>query len=546
MTKMDKTTVGEGSKEKYHEVFVPFPDVYDMGGPEAFTEFERKTDVDEKRNLVILPMPFVDSMNNLIKKENSVGCADALKFLRKAKDNGGLIQPATEPNRWSIYRISDGLDVATTETSGSYKMDSDFDLSDLLKKAFDYFHVPQEKLSLISLNDMIHLKYGGRGINVQTPNFLIVDSDIVHRGVLLGNQELYAKLYESKGSLPIDKVLDISGWRELYMNQVVKFFTGSQSGLKEEFAILRGDLIRSSSGRIVRTENERLELLKREEYNLAKGKLRIGSHTIDNLLGVRPKDMEQYIAMQHFMMSNDVSLLFLCGKRGSGKTLLSYVSAIDSVLWYPEDVRQKRGYSSPSLKGGRFSQIIIMKAPEILGGKRRDPGFLPGSLYEKIKPHLQPFIDSHDETALRHIYFEELLRHPKYATSDFPIRTPEVTPGNGVYFNTGLPVINFVYSGFIGGGSKRNTLFLIDEAQDFTPYELKTILERLAEGSAAIVMGDTMQCRNPYCTPEINGLTSAIRNYIKKPYSALIYLHKNYRDQISEDTEDWKVYNKSG
>jgi PhoH-like ATPase len=84
---------------------------------------------------------------------------------------------------------------------------------------------------------------------------------------------------------------------------------------------------------------------------------------------------------------------------------------------------------------------------------------------------------------------------------------------------------------------------VIDEAQDYTPYEMKTLIERLALGSKMIVLGDPKQTRNPNCSVKKNGLTYAIKYFLARPYSALIGLTKNYRSQVSEDSEDMTVYN---
>ncbi len=83
---------------------------------------------------------------------------------------------------------------------------------------------------------------------------------------------------------------------------------------------------------------------------------------------------------------------------------------------------------------------------------------------------------------------------------------------------------------------------LIDEAQNFTPYEIKTILSRLGEGCKAIIMGDPDQTDNPSCSREINGLTHSINHYLGKPYSCLVKLSHNYRSQVSMDADAWKTY----
>ena len=101
--------------------------------------------------------------------------------------------------------------------------------------------------------------------------------------------------------------------------------------------------------------------------------------------------------------------------------------------------------------------------------------------------------------------------------------------------------IHITDSSYLRGRSFKNTLILVDEAQNFTPYEMKTTIERLGENSKIIIMGDTVQFDNPRCSKDINGLTSAINHYLKAPYSFLMYLPNNYRNQASLDSLSWKV-----
>jgi PhoH-like ATPase len=83
----------------------------------------------------------------------------------------------------------------------------------------------------------------------------------------------------------------------------------------------------------------------------------------------------------------------------------------------------------------------------------------------------------------------------------------------------------------------------IDEAEDLTPYEMKTIIERMGVSSKLIISGDPAQTRNPYCSRKYNGFTFAIKHYLPKPYSMLVKLNTNYRHQMSEDAEDMHVQN---
>ena len=273
----------------------------------------------------------------------------------------------------------------------------------------------------------------------------------------------------------------------------------------------------------------------------------VGNHNRDEILGISPRDMEQYLAMQYGLLNNDVSLFFLTGAQGSGKTLLSYVCAVDQILWYEKDMRSKRLQTDGSKsKSGSYKNIILLKPNEIMGGKRRDIGALPGSLYSKIKPHLGPYLDGHRESILHEYFpFEEMLRHPRFP-NDFGDKRRDcgnVKINNEARLPADFEAIEMTYSGFMRGRSFTNTLILVDEAQNFSPYEVKTILERMGEGCKGIIMGDPLQVDNPYCSREINGMTHAISHYLSKPYSALINLTRNYRSQVSADAQEWRVFN---
>ena len=104
------------------------------------------------------------------------------------------------------------------------------------------------------------------------------------------------------------------------------------------------------------------------------------------------------------------------------------------------------------------------------------------------------------------------------------------------------PFIFLEQSGYLRGRSFSNTCIILDETQNFTPYEVKTIIERAGEGCKVILMGDPMQRDNPDCSRKINGLTHGIYNYLSKPYSSLVKLTRNYRSVMSRDASDWKVY----
>lgn len=520
----------------YHDIFIPFTDIYKLGGAEVFKHLERKKD--DHKNLVVIPYEFIRNLDEEKDRGYSGGSEDVLKFLQNETNN--LLYSMDLPNsgRINVYGVLEGLDVAIVDPRKDHKDFSVTTLEEILRKNL----VPDENYHplLITNREKYHIKYKGRGMRVESPKFLQVSADIVNEGIVSGSDELLAALMQEPSRvLPLEEALPLLDREELYVNQFVRF-AGTR---KSEYARVTADFMRNASGsRIVKVQNERLELLDPREH--AK-KMHVGQHVMDDILGIRPRDMEQYLAMQYGLLNPDVSLFFLCGSQGSGKTLLGYVAAVDLVLVYDKEYRAKRGFADGEGKNGFFKQIVLLKTNEILGGRRRDVGYLPGTLYEKLKPHLAPYIDAHKESLLGSLFpFEQMLMHPRFKNDFGEGRSEEAKRKiNGMAYLPGhIEPVEMTYSGYMRGRSFRDTLVVMDEAQNLTPYEVKTVIERLGEGCKCVIMGDPAQVDNPDCSREINGLTHAIQRYLDKPYSALITLSKNYRSQMSDDAGAWKVY----
>ena len=114
--------------------------------------------------------------------------------------------------------------------------------------------------------------------------------------------------------------------------------------------------------------------------------------------------------------------------------------------------------------------------------------------------------------------------------------------GGWGYLPSRNEAIEITSSGFLRGRSFKDTLVLVDEAQNFTPYEMKTILGRLGIGSKCIVLGDPDQFDNLRCSRDVNGLTSAIHHFLPEPQTTVIHLARNYRNKTSEETLNWNAF----
>lgn len=531
---MSKTTTSD--KEIYHDIFVPLLDVYDEGGPLAFTEFDRglKDSEGEERNLIVVPISYIDALDVIKKKNGSWGASDSLKFINNSKSK---ILPTSPKEGFNVYRLTQGLDLCVVDADAFSR--ENFNMMDLEKQVMEFSQFSNvsrrvddpQKVKIITDDDRYDIKYSLKGHTVRKPEFLMANEDLVNEGIITANDDLTAALYSAKNkSLPIADAIDALGGRRLYMNQFVKF-TGATT--QTDYAKVIGNLVwNADHTRVVDADNVYLKILEESK------KLHIKDSRFESLLGISPQDMEQYLVMQYLLLNNDVSLSFIAGGHGSGKTVLAWAHALDSALIYDSDERRQRGLTSD--KQGFVEKVILMKAIKVLGD---DVGYLPGNLYNKLKPHLRPFTGAHRLTSLNNIAFEELFRHPDF---DNDWGGPRAKTIGCVNKNAHLPprneLVELVYSGFVGGASEPNIAFVVDEAQDFTPYEMMVILQRVGLGSRMTITGDPWQCRNPKCTLKKNGFTFALKHYLPKQYTGLVKLTKNYRHQISEDATDMNAY----
>ncbi len=507
----------------YDEIVIPFTDVYTRGGLNVFGTYEDAPG----RTLIVVPQAFADRLEEEAHRGN-VGAEDTLQWLAAMSE-----EVIRREGPFGILRLSESLDVAICDDPSL--LGDKFSISRLEEMVKGQW--PEQKQELITSMPNLQLKYRLRGLTVNPPSFLHVSLGILNEAMLDGSSELLAELTQQKGgSLPLDVAAEIME-RNLHSHQLVRF-----NGDHPAYARVTGTLRRTARG-FVEMETPHLTLLQQQEYGRNEDRLSIGRHHRSSVLGVTPLDMEQYLAMRYGLMNPGISMVFLAGAAGTGKTLITYVSALDSVLWYDQLVRQLRTGNDEE-KGGQYKKIVLLKPTDIIGGKRREVGHLPGSLYEKIAPHLGAFVDAHKVSKMNSFCpFEELFYHPDYATSVFKQRHEDLGKKK-IDGSARLPahseVIEFVYSGVIRGRSFNNTLVIVDEAQNYTPYEMKQIIDRMGLGAKIIILGDPHQLDNPECTREVNGFTSALAHYLGKPYVAFFRLTTNQRHQMVMDGRTWK------
>lgn len=210
--------------------------------------------------------------------------------------------------------------------------------------------------------------------------------------------------------------------------------------------------------------------------------------TVAECFGIRPRNAEQSFALQA-LLNPDIRLVTLSGKAGSGKTLLSLAAALHSEA--------------------QFRQILL--ARPIVPLSNRDLGFLPGDANAKIEPYMQPLFDN-----------LAVLKHANPDSRESIQRMLE---------EERLEITPLAY---IRGRSVQQTFFIVDEAQNLTPHEVKTIVTRAGEGTRIILTGDLQQIDHPYLDSTSNGLAYVINRMKGQHLHAHVTLKKGVRSELSE------------
>lgn len=209
--------------------------------------------------------------------------------------------------------------------------------------------------------------------------------------------------------------------------------------------------------------------------------------------GILPRNPEQRLAM-NVLLDDSISLVSLVGIAGTGKTLLALAAGLRKV------VEEKK-----------YRRLLISRPVFPLG---RDIGFLPGDIEEKLNPYMQPL---YDNLRLLTASMEEGKERGDGYRSLFEMGLVEVEPLT-----------------YIRGRSLPHQFLIVDEAQNLTPHEIKTIVTRAGEGTKVVLTGDPYQIDNPYIDSSSNGLTYLVERFKEQAVAASVTLTKGERSPLAE------------
>lgn len=209
---------------------------------------------------------------------------------------------------------------------------------------------------------------------------------------------------------------------------------------------------------------------------------------------IRPRNMEQYFAVDA-LLDERIKLVTMIGKAGTGKTLLAVAAGLYGAL------------------DRKLYRKVLVSRPTLPMGK--DIGFLPGTVDEKMAPWMQPIFDALD-----------LLTSGREGSKSSRETLKEEK------------IVEVEALSFIRGRSLHHQFIIVDEAQNLTPLEVKTIITRVGHGSKIILTGDIYQIDNPYVDSTSNGLSKAVGKFCGFGLAAHVTLTRGVRSELAELAAD--------
>jgi PhoH-like ATPase len=320
---------------------------------------------------------------------------------------------------------------------------------------------PDRRTILVTLDTNLRIRANALGIDVEDFDHRHVNIDELYPGVTdleLSNGSV-AAMYD-EGFLPMPEETPPGGWVE---NQYVTVRDGKGSALAR--AVIHEGVL------------DRCRLFK------------------EPLLGIKPRNREQHFALDA-CLRDDIKLVTLVGKAGTGKTLMALAAGLHKVN-----------------EENSFKKLLVSRPVFPMG---RDMGHLPGELDKKLKPWMQPIYDN-----------VEFLLGLKPGTGTKP-------KARGVDELIQRGIMEIEPLTYIRGRSIPSQYMVVDEAQNLTPHEIKTIITRAGASTKLVFTGDPYQIDNPYVDSSNNGLTYVVERFKGEKIAATVTLRKGERSELAE------------
>lgn len=441
---------------------------------------------------VIIPMVVLEELDNHKNRQDEVG-QNARKVSRELdamrQPGKSLFAGIELPSGGTLKIVS--IDPATCKSLppelGSDKVDNQLiallvSLSEKVQRAASVANATSvPEVILVSKDINVRLKCDGLGVRCEDylKMRITTDTDKFYRGVeVLELSDADLDAFYENGELRLSD--DIS--KNLFPNQILVMKSpGKKSGI----------------GRF-----------------LGKGEIVTTVEEIENVFGLKPRNKEQNFSLD-LLLNKDIKLLTLTGQAGTGKTLLALAAAL----------QQLKGLGTIST----YEKIIVTRPVQPMG---RDIGFLPGTLEEKMDPWIAPIRDN----------LNFLMGHARRRNNETPAPRRRSKETSSNLSMGGEPYLDLLQARglieiealtFIRGRSIPNSIIIIDEAQNLSPHELKTIITRVGDGTKIVLTGDIEQIDNTHVDVYTNGLTHAIEKFKDHKIAAHVTLLKGERSALA-------------
>jgi len=409
-----------------------------------------------KNNDIVLPIKVLEEIDKHKKRQDSVGFNARLiiKHLDALRAKGSLSKGLRLGKGMGILRV--------VKESSDLPKDLDFNIPDhqILSVAF-HENLQNEKRKVIVVSRDVNMRVIADSLGLLAEDYetnsIVENKDKVYEGYaeVLVDDEFIEQFYEGK-----EMFLEESAVKEkLYPNQFLLLISSSNP---KKSAICRFSEFKSP-----------LKRINVKDYSKS--------------WGIVPRNKEQTFAYD-LLFDDDIPLVSLIGRAGSGKTLMAIAAGLEQCLGIAER---------------KYKKIVVSRPVQPMG---KDIGFLPGTMEEKMLPWLMPIHDN----------LELVLGNKAQIKS---------------YFEKGLIEVEALT--YIRGRSISNAFIIIDEAQNLTAHEVKTIITRVGENTKIILTGDIEQIDNIYTNETSNGLTYAIEKFKKAELSGHITFRKGERSKIA-------------
>lgn len=408
-------------------------------------------------NNVFIPLIVIEELDRF-KRDQTENGRNARYFSRLIDDlrsKGSLIK-GVKINDLGILQIT-----ALPEFEIEQRIGIDFKVADnLILRDCMCLQNDGKQVKLISKDINLRLKADALGIEAEDYETSDITLDELYQGQRSAEvAKEVLTLFEQERFIPQDKLAG----NHFYPNEYV-------------YVTQEGSTHAKKLGRFCKKKNGIVPLIKKRE----------------GVWGIHPKNEEQQFAMDA-LLNEEVKLVSLLGKAGTGKTLMAIAAGLETTV------------------GQQLYTRLLVSRPVVPMG--RDIGFLPGDVSEKLGPWMQPIFDNID-----YLFGSKKGQNASYSWEEL--------------INQG--VLHIEPLTYIRGRSLPSQFIIVDEAQNLSPHEIKTIITRAGEGTKIVLTGDSEQIDNPYLDSINNGLVYCIDKLKEEDIVSHSVLKVGERSHLSE------------